>query len=346
VRISGIGVHVPARVLTNAEISEFLDTSDDWILSRTGIRERRIAADAEAPSDLGASAAQRALAAAGLAADDVDLIVSSSVVPDMVFPATAAVIAERIGAGQAGAFDIQAGCTGFVYALAAAAGFVGSGLFRRVLVVGAETLSKGLDWEDRRTCILFGDGAGAAVVEAAPDKPEHVMTFDLGNDGAGAGHLLMPAGGARLPASAETVRDRSHFLKMNGPEVFRFATRVVAQSCLQALERAGLGVEDIDLFVPHQANVRIIDSAAKRLGMPAERVFTNLESYGNTSCASIPLCLAEAAETGRLARGDRLLLCGFGAGLSWGSMVTTWDIDTTGRADPSDRRGMKEVRER
>jgi 3-oxoacyl-[acyl-carrier-protein] synthase-3 len=331
VRVSGVGVHVPPRVLTNQEISEFLDTSDEWIRSRTGIRERRIAADAEAPSDLGAHAARRALAMAGLSPHDIDLVVLSSLIPDMVFPATAAVIAERIGAGQAGAFDVQAGCTGFVYALAAAAGFAGSGMFRRVLVVGAETVSKGLDWDDRSTCVLFGDGAGAVVVEAAPAEPEHVMTFDLGNDGAGAGQLLMPAGGARLPASAETVRDRSHYLKMNGPEVFRFAIRVVAQSCRQVLDRAALRVEDIDLFVPHQANVRIIDSAAKRLGMPAERVFTNLERYGNTSCASIPLCLAEAVESGRLAKGDRLLLVGFGAGLSWGSVVITWDIEAAGQ---------------
>jgi 3-oxoacyl-[acyl-carrier-protein] synthase-3 len=327
VRISGIGVHVPQRVLTNAEISELLETSDEWIRSRTGIGERRIAADAEAPSDLGACAADRALAMAGLSAQEIDLVVSSSLIPDMVFPATAALIADRIGARRAGAFDVQAGCTGFVYALATAAAFVGGGMYERVLVVGAEAVSRGLDWEDRRTCVLFGDGAGAVVIEqTSPDASQHVMTFDLGNDGAGAQMLLMPAGAARLPASAETVRDRQHFLKMNGPEVFRFATRTVAQSCQRVLERAGLQVSDIDLFVPHQANVRIIDSAARRLGMPRERVFTNLERFGNTSCASIPLCLAEAMDTGHLARGQRVLLVGFGAGLSWGSAVVTWDL--------------------
>jgi 3-oxoacyl-[acyl-carrier-protein] synthase III len=324
VRISGVGTHVPPRVLTNAEIAEFVDTSDEWIRSRTGIGERRIAADAEAPSDLGAHAANRALDMAGLSPHQIDLVVASSLIPDMIFPATAAVIADRIGAGQAGAFDVQAGCTGFVYALAAAASFVGSGMCRRVLVVGAETLSRGLDWDDRSTCVLFGDGAGAVVVERA--APERVMTFDLGNDGSGAGMLLMPAGGARMPASAETVRDRQHFLKMNGPEVFRFATRTVAQSCLRVLERAGLRVDDIDLFVPHQANMRIIQSAARRLGMPVEKVFTNLERYGNTSCASIPLCLAEAMETGRLTGGQQVLLAGFGAGLSWGSVVVQWDL--------------------
>jgi len=324
VRIGGIGVHVPERVLTNDEISRSLDTSDEWIRARTGIGERRIASASEAPSDLGARAAERALAMAGVSPAQIDLVVSASLIPDMVFPATAALVAERLGVQEAGAFDVQAGCTGFVYALAAAAGFVSGGMAERVLVVGAEVVSRGLDWSDRRTCVLFGDGAGAVVVERA--APEMTMTFDLGNEGAGAVMLSMPAGGARLPASAETVRDRQHYLKMNGPEVFRFATRTVARSCLRVLDQAGLQVDDIDLFVPHQANIRIIDSAVRRLGMPPERVFTNLERYGNTSCASIPLCLAEAMETGRLAKGQRVLLVGFGAGLSWGSAVVEWDV--------------------
>lgn len=325
VRLSGIGVQVPPRVLTNAEISQFLDTSDEWISSRTGIRERRIAAAAERPSDLGAIAALRALDMAQVSARDIDLVISSSLIPDMVFPATASVIADRIGAYQAGAFDVQAGCTGFVYALAAAAGFIGSGMYGRALVVGAETVSKGLDWEDRRTCVLFGDGAGAVVVERCDDGG--VWTFDLGNDGAGADKLSMPAGGARAPATHDSVTRRQHFLKMDGPEVFRFATRTVAQSCRRVLERAGLGVDDVDLFVPHQANLRIIASAVRRLGIAEDRVFTNLERYGNTSCASIPLCLHEAMEEGRLAGGQRLLLAGFGAGLSWGSAVVTWTLD-------------------
>jgi len=325
VRISGIGVHVPERVLTNDEIAGFLDTSDEWIRSRTGISERRVAADDEAPSDLGVLAAGRALEMAGLTAGEIDLVISSSLVPDMVFPATAAVVAHRLGAHDAAAFDVQAGCTGFVYALASAAAFVGSGFYRRVLVLGTETVSRGLDWEDRRTCVLFGDGAGACVVERSSDAD--TMTFDLGNDGAGAEKLCMPAGAARLPASAQTVKDRRHYLKMDGPEVFRFATRTVAESCRRVMVRAGLEVGDIDLFVPHQANIRIIDSAVRRLGFEPGQVFTNLDRYGNTSCASIPLCLAEAAASGRLKRGDRLLLAGFGAGLSWGSAVTIWTLD-------------------
>lgn len=338
VRISGIGVHVPQRILTNDDISQFLDTSDDWIRSRTGIRERRIATAAEAPSDLGVLAAVRALDMAGVSPREIELVVSSSLIPDMVFPATAAVIAERIGAREAGAFDVQAGCTGFVYALATAAAFIGAGMYRRVLVVGAETVSKGLDWEDRRTCVLFGDGAGAVVVERSADH--ELFTFDLGNDGSGAGKLNMPAGGARLPATHDSVSRREHFLKMDGPEVFRFATRTVAESCLRVLQNAGLTVDDVDLFVPHQANQRIIASAVRRLGIAEDRVFTNLERYGNTSCASIPLCLEEAMESGRLAAGQRLLLAGFGAGLSWGSAVITWSLDRAPDADPGrDTRG-------
>jgi len=338
VRISGIGVHVPQRILTNDDISQFLDTSDDWIRSRTGIRERRIATAAEAPSDLGVLAAVRALDMAGVSPREIELVISSSLIPDMVFPATAAVIAERIGAREAGAFDVQAGCTGFVYALAAAAAFIGAGMYRRVLVVGAETVSKGLDWEDRRTCVLFGDGAGAVVVERSADH--ELFTFDLGNDGSGAGKLNMPAGGARLPATHDSVSRREHFLKMDGPEVFRFATRTVAESCLRVLQNADLTVDDVDLFVPHQANQRIIASAVRRLGIAEDRVFTNLERYGNTSCASIPLCLEEAMESGRLAAGQRLLLAGFGAGLSWGSAVITWSLDGAPDGDPGrDARG-------
>jgi 3-oxoacyl-[acyl-carrier-protein] synthase-3 len=320
-RIACVGTSLPERVLTNDEISLTLDTSDEWIRTRTGIRERRIAAPEHAPSDLGAEAARQALERGGMCARDLDLVISSSLVPDMVFPATAALVADRIGAFNAGAFDVQAGCSGFIFALATAAAFVGSGMYRNVLVLGAETVSRALDWQDRATCVLFGDGAGAAVV--TPD-PESVFTFDLGTDGGGMPILNMPAGGARLPASHQTVDEKQHFLKMNGREVFRFATRVVADSCASVLSAAGVCVEDVDLFVPHQANLRIIDHVAKRIGIAPERVFTNLQRYGNTSCASIPLCLAEAQEAGRLNDGATLLLAGFGAGLSWGTCVTTW----------------------
>jgi 3-oxoacyl-[acyl-carrier-protein] synthase-3 len=320
-RIASVGISLPERVLTNEEISRTLETSDEWIRTRTGIRERRIAAPDQAPSDLAAEAGEHALQRAGVSAADLDLVISSSLVPDMVFPATAAVIADRLGATNAGAFDVQAGCSGFVFALASAVSFVGSGMYSNVLVTGAEAVSRALDWTDRSTCVLFGDGAGAVVV--VPD-PDAIFTFDLGTDGSGMPLLNMPAGGARLPASLQTVEARQHFLKMNGRQIFRFATRAVAGSCATVLDAAGLSVEEIDLFVPHQANLRIIDNVAKRIGVAPERVFTNLERYGNTSCASIPLCLAEAEESGRLKDGDQLLLAGFGAGLSWGTCVTTW----------------------
>ena len=323
-RIAALGVYAPERVLTNDELSQTLDTSDEWIRTRTGIRERRIARADQAPSDLAAEAGRRALNQAGFDPGRLDLIVSSSLIPDMVFPATAAVVAHRLGAVNAGAFDVQAGCTGFVYALACAVGFVGAGMYENILVVGAEVVSRGLDWQDRATCVLFGDGAGAALVNKADGSA--AFTFDLGNDGSGAEQLNMPAGGARLPASHETIDNRQHFLKMNGPEVFRFATRKVAASCQAVLGEAGVGVADVDLFVPHQANMRIIDAAAKRLGFEPQQVFTNLDRFGNTSCASIPLCLAEAMEVGRLKKGDRLLMAGFGAGLSWGSCLMTWEL--------------------
>ena len=324
-RIAAVGTSVPDEVLTNDALSLRLDTSDEWIRSRTGICERRLAAPDQAPSDIGAEAARQALERAAISAAEVGLVISSSLIPDMVFPATAAVIADRVGATSAGAFDVQAGCTGFLYALASAVSFIGSGMCRHVLVVGAEVVSRGLDWQDRSTCVLFGDGAGAVLVSAA--DPDVVFTFDLGTDGSGVEHLNMPAGGARLPASEQTVRDRLHYLKMNGKQVYRFATRVVVESCDAVLSEAGMTVADIDLFVPHQANQRIIDQVAKHLGFSRDQVVTNLQRFGNTSCASIPLCLAEAQESGRLVNGHRVLLAGFGAGLSWGSCILTWDAN-------------------
>ena len=242
----------------------------------------------------------------------------------MIFPATASVIAEGIGAVNAGAFDVQAGCAGYMYGLAAAIGFVSAGLARHVLVVGAETLTHALDWQDRSSCILFGDGAGATLVSASDNGTR--FHFDLGNDGAGAPFLNLPAGGTRLPASHETVDARQHYLKMDGREVYKFATRKVVESCANVLAKAGVAAADVDLFVPHQANLRIIDYAAQRLGFRDEQVFYNLDRYGNTSCASIPLCLAEAQETGRLQKGDTVLLVGFGAGLTWGTCLTTWEL--------------------
>ncbi|MHB1382666.1 MAG: beta-ketoacyl-ACP synthase III, partial [Thermoleophilia bacterium] len=321
VDITAIGTYVPERVVTNDELSLLLDTSDDWISTRSGIRERHIAEDGHSTSDLGAVAARRALEAAGVRAEELDLIIVASLSPDMLFPATAAIISGLIGADGAPAFDLSAACTGFVYALATGSAFVASGQADRVLVVGADVVSKMIDWSDRSTEVLFGDAAGAVLLEPARQDDSGIIGFELGNDPSGAGELNLPAGGSRLPASAETVAEGQHYLKMNGREVFKFATRVIVSSAKQVLADNNLDVGDVDLFVPHQANIRIIDAAAKKLGIPPERVFSNLDRYGNTSCASIPLCLDEASAGGRLEAGDLVLMTGFGAGLSWGSCL-------------------------
>jgi 3-oxoacyl-[acyl-carrier-protein] synthase-3 len=327
VTISGIGAYLPATVVTNDDLSGYLDTSDEWIRKRTGIRQRRVAAPGLSSSDLGIPAAREAMVDAGVAPEDVDLVITASISPDQIMPATASRVAYEAGCVNAGAFDVLAGCTGFVYALAMAAGAVSSGIHERVLVVGAEAISRIIDQDDRSTAILFGDGAGAVVVTPAPAGERGILGFDLGNYGAGGSSLNVPAGGSRIPASHETVDERLHFMKMNGSEVYKFATRIVAVSAGRVLERCGLSVADIDLFVPHQANIRIIDTATQRLGIPAEKVYTNLQRYGNTSCASIPLCLSEARAEGRLNPGDTALLMGFGAGLSWGACIIEWSAD-------------------
>lgn len=324
-RIAALGVYVPERVLTNDEISTFLDTSDEWIRTRTGIRERRIAGRGQAASDLGVIAARRCLESADVDPADVDLVIVTTISPDHIMPATASILAEKIGAVRAGAFDVQAGCTGFVYGLAAASAFVSTGVYRNVLVLGAEVLSRMVDWTDRSTCVLFGDGAGAVLVQ--PAGRDRTFHFDLGNDGSGAPYLNIPAGGSRLPASHETVDEHAHAMRMTGSEVFKFATRTVVESCEKVLAEARLSVADVDLFVPHQANIRIIESAVRRLGFRNDQVFANLDRYGNTSCASIPICLSEACAGGRLKKGDRLLMAGFGAGLTWGSCLMVWELE-------------------
>jgi 3-oxoacyl-[acyl-carrier-protein] synthase-3 len=338
VTITGLGTYVPDNVVTNHDLAGTLDTSDEWIRQRTGISERRIAEPGVSSSDLGVLAAREALADAGVEAEKIDLVVTASISPDQLMPATAARVAYGSGCVNAGAFDVSAGCAGFVYALAMAAGAVASGMRDNVLVVGAEAISRVIDWEDRSTAILFGDGAGAAVVStvkgagAAERRPAAgILGFDLGGDGSGADSLSIPAGGSRMPATCETVAAGQHYLRMNGKEVYKFATRVVTHSAKRVLDRCGFQVADIDLFVPHQANLRIIEGAVGKLGLPWEKVYTNLQKYGNTSSASNPLCLSEARGEGRLKDGDLVLLMGFGAGLSWGACLMKWGMGAGGR---------------
>jgi 3-oxoacyl-[acyl-carrier-protein] synthase-3 len=325
-------------VVTNDDLTATLNTSDEWITQRTGIRERRVAEAGLCSSDLGIIAGRAALDDAGLSPGNVDLVITATISPDRLMPATASRVAYECGCEAAGAFDVSAGCSGFVYALAMAASTVAAGLHDHVLVVGAEVISRLLDWQDRSTAVLFGDGAGAAVVSplvsptAGSGGPvveirpglAGILGFDLGGDGAGAEFLMIPAGGSKLPASCATVEARQHYMTMNGQEVYKFATRIVARSAGRVLERCGLGVADIDLFVPHQANLRIIEGAAKKLGIPDDKIYTNVQRYGNTSCASIPLCLSEARTEGRLNDGDLVLLMGFGAGLTWGACLMEW----------------------
>ena len=312
-----IGSHVPDRVMTNDEIATMVETSDEWIVQRTGIRERRIAADADSSASLGAEAARRALASAGIDAAELDLIVTATASPDYYFPATASLIGERIGAGEVAGYDLSAACTGFIYALAQAYSQIAAGLAETVLVVGTEVFSRLLDWSDRSTCILFGDGAGAVVLRRDDDR-HGLRGFELGADGSGA--LLLSVAAVGHAAG----HDEGPFVQMNGPEVYKFATRVVVDSSLRSLEAAGLGVEDVDVFVPHQANRRIIDHAARRLGLDEAKVFANVDRYGNTSAGSIPICLDEGWRQGRIGPGDIVLMVGFGGGLAWGSCVMEW----------------------
>ncbi len=324
VSITGLGAHVPERVMTNDELSTMMDTSNEWIMERTGIRERRIAAPDEALSDLALPAAREALEEAGVAAADLDLVIVATVTPDMAFPATGAILADLLGAKDAAAYDLSAGCTGFMYAVAQAYGMVAAGLAQRTLVVGGDVLSRILDWSDRSTAVLFGDGVGAVVLERVPEGDGGFLGFELGADGSGGPQLYLPAGGSRTPATAESVADGLHFVQMNGREVFKFATRVLVSSANAVLAECGRTIDEVDVYVPHQANVRIIEYATEKLGIPEDRVVIDVDRYGNTSSGSIPLALADAKREGRLQPGRLVLMTGMGAGLTWGSGLIEW----------------------
>src|SRR6266516_4737219 len=318
ITITGLGCHVPERVMTNDDLAQLVDTSDEWIISRTGIKERRIATQEEAMTDVALPACRKALEMAGVDPSTIDLLIVATVTPDMAFPSTGALLADELGMPDAAAYDLSAGCTGFMYALAQAYGMLAGGLSRRALVVGGDVLSKILDWEDRSTLVLFGDGAGAVVLETVEEPG--FLGFELGADGGGGIHLSLPGSGSRSMDEATG----NGYVHMNGREVFKFATRVLVSSAEAVLERCGVPVEDVDVYIPHQANVRILDHAVQKLGIPRERMIVNVDRYGNTSSGSIPLALAEAQADGRLKKGDLVLMTGMGAGLTWGSALMEW----------------------
>ncbi len=323
VGIIGLGSYVPQRIMTNKDLEQTMDTSDEWIVERTGIYERRVAAEHEATSDLATKAAQKALEDANVAAAEIDLIIVATGTSDMAFPATACLVQDNLKAVNAAAFDISAACSGFIYALVTGSQFIKTGIYRKVLVIGAETLSRITNWNDRNTGMLFGDGAGAAVLgETREDYG--ILGVDLGADGSGGELLKVPAGGSLHPATAETVLQKQHFIHMNGNEVFKFAVKIMGETTLKALRNANLTANDITYLVPHQANIRIIRSAAKRLGLPMEKVVVNVDKYGNTSAASVPIALDEAVKSGKIQSGDIIALVGFGAGLTWASSVIKW----------------------
>jgi len=325
-RLVAVGAHVPERVMTNAELERLVETSDEWIVSRTGIRERRIAGPDEAASDLAASAAVDILERAGLDPAELDMVIVATATPDHLFPATAAIVCDRIGARNAASYDLMAGCSGFIFGLSQAAGMVESGLARHVLVLGGEVFSRILDWTDRSTCVLFGDaGAGALVSAGDEEETTGFLGFEMGTDGGGADLLIIPAGGSRCSPTDPAYDPAEATIRMNGREVFKFATRIIVDSTTRLLERLELGIDEIDLVVLHQANIRIIDHAMRRLGIVEERAFNNVDRYGNTSSASIPLAMAEARDRGRLHPGDLVLMVGFGAGLAWGSAVVRYE---------------------
>jgi 3-oxoacyl-[acyl-carrier-protein] synthase-3 len=322
--IAGTGAHLPAKVLTNFDLEKMVDTSDEWIRTRTGIRERRIVENGSATSDLAAEAGREALKNSGLKPGDIDLIIVATITPDMFFPSTACLVQGKIGAHRAVGFDISAACSGFPYALSVADGMIRSGSFHHILVIGAEVLSPFIDWQDRSTCVLFGDGAGAAVLVPTSQKGKGLVATYLGSDGRLADILKIPAGGSALPPSQETVKTRMHTVKMMGAEVFKIAVRTMSDAFLKVTEKAGLDPNEIDCVIPHQANLRIIQAMAERLNLPLEKIFVNLDRYGNMSAASTPVALYEAIKSGRIQPGSKVVIVAFGSGLTWAACVVKW----------------------
>jgi 3-oxoacyl-[acyl-carrier-protein] synthase-3 len=327
VRITGWGMYAPQRILSNADLEKLVDTSDEWIRTRTGIRERRVAAPHETTATLAAVAGKRAIAVAGLAPDDIDLVLVATLTPDYWMPATAVLVKEAIGNQRAVAFDVMAACSGFVYAYATADAFIRSGVYRHALVIGAELLTRFLDFSDRNTCILFGDGAGAVVVSASDEAGGGMAGMELTTDPDGAYMIWLPSGGSKSPPSTETIRRGEHYVRMEGRETYRYATKTLATSALTAIRRAGWEPDEVDLFIPHQANVRIIESVARGLGLPMDKMFVNVDRYGNTSAASVGLALAEAVDSGRVKVGDKVVFVAFGAGFTSGAVAVEWTAD-------------------
>ncbi len=321
-RIKGMGKAVPEKVLTNQDFEEFLDTSDEWIVQRTGMKRRHIVGDDESNGSLAIAAAKDVLAKTNTSPDELDMIICATITPEMPYPATACFVHEALGCGDIPAFDMSAACSGFVYGLGVASQFIQSGVHKTILVIGADAMSRTSDYTDRGTCILFGDGAGAAILEATDEPGKGLSYFTLHADGTGRDLIEMPAGGSKLPATHDTIDQRLHFTKMKGREVYKFAVERMQWLMKQCMDASGLTAEDVDLVVPHQVNMRIIDSASQRSGFPREKVFVNIEEYGNTSAASVPIALAEAMDAGRIQDGSTVMLVAFGAGLTWaGAML-------------------------
>ena len=343
--ITGWGMTVPEKVLTNDDLSKMVDTNDAWIRDRTGIGERRIASENESTATLALSASLKALKVANLRPTDLDLIICSSSSPEYIFPATACLVQDQLGATKAGAFDLLAACSGFIYATNMAAQAIRSGSIKNALVIGSETLSRFVNWKDRNTCILFGDGAGAFVLQAS-ERPGGVYSAVMHSDGSGSDLLTLQGGGSRNPATEATIHEGKHFIEMDGKEVFRFATRVMAQATREALDAAGMKLEEIQWIVPHQANIRIIEAAARGLKLPMDKFIVNLERYGNTSTASIPIAAVEAIEKGQIKSGDKLVFVGFGAGLTWGALTAEWTgpFPSKGHVHPEQYRVLGRVR--